>query len=256
MLPKIPRRLLRAISRRLRTRKEQLRDAPLITMLEKGAKHCRDKSVQVIFEIGANHGQDAELMREYYDVPAKNVFVFEPHPDLADEIARHYPAFNLFRCALSDKPGRSTFNITPVAGRNDGVSTLGERLLVKGDENFRQVDVEVDTLDRVMERLPQVERIDLMKIDVEGFTYEVLQGAKRTLAEKVVVLQLESEVVEVFKGQKLYPEIAEQLRQLGFIETYKEQSVTQNDTVWVQERFWRKPEEFYASANRRQNSAA
>jgi hypothetical protein len=43
---------------------------------------------------------------------------------------------------------------------------------------------------------------------------------------------------------------------LGFIETYKEQSVTQNDTVWVQERFWRKPEEFYTSAKRRQNSAA
>ncbi len=247
MLSKVPRPLARAINARLRTRQEVLRDQKLIRMLEIGTKHCKPRAIEVIFEIGANHGQDAELLREYYDVRPEHVFVFEPHPELAAEISRRFPAFNLFRCALSDRAGRGTFNIAPVGSRNDGVSTLGERVLVKGDEAFRQVEVDIDTLDHVMEQLPYVSMIDLLKIDVEGFSLEVIDGAAHTLSERVAVLQLECEVVEVFKGQKLYPEVADRLRKLGFLETYKEQHVTQNDTVWVHERFWRKPEEFYTS---------
>ena len=247
VLSTVPRAVARAIVARLRTRQAVPRDHKLIRMLEIGTKYCTRRTIDVIFEIGANHGQDADLLREHYDVRPENMFLFEPHPELAAEIARRFPEVNLFRRALADQPGRSTFNITPAGGRNDGVSTLGDRVLVTGDEAFRQVDVDVDTLDRVMEQLPHVSMIDLLKIDVEGFAFEVIRGATRTLSERVAVLQLECEVVEVFRGQKLYPDVADELRKLGFIETYKEQHVTQNDTVWVHQRFWRTPDEFYSS---------
>ncbi|WP_421762843.1 FkbM family methyltransferase [Ekhidna sp.] len=237
-------KILAVIQRILFSKRERLANSPLIEMIEKSRKYS-DIDVNVIFEIGANHGQDAKKIQTFYRIEPSNIYLFEPHPILSKELKENYPLSQIFPIALSDKSGHANFNITKVGGRNDGVSTLGERLLVKGDENYQQLEVEVSTLDKVMEELSHVSSIDLIKIDVEGFTYEVLKGGENTFRNKVGCIQVESETVEVFKGQQLYPAISKLLISYGFVEMYKEQFVTQNDTVWIHKRHLLHPEKFY-----------
>jgi FkbM family methyltransferase len=67
--------------------------------------------------------------------------------------------------------------------------------------------VQVVTLDEFLlgpEAKLAVSQIDLLKIDVEGFEYEVLQGARRTIAEiKPHVIQIEFNLHQLFTGHTL-----------------------------------------------------
>ena len=53
-------------------------------------------------------------------------------------------------------------------------------------------DFNVTTLDKFMEENFKEDKIDLIKIDVEGFEYQVLSGAKKTLAKYNPVIIIES----------------------------------------------------------------
>jgi FkbM family methyltransferase len=225
------------------TKREKLESEHLISMLKKGLRFCPNK-IEIIFEIGANHGQDGKALQEYYRIQDENLYLFEPHPVLFEELKSKYPQNKIMGVALSDYVGDAVFNISEVDGSNDGVSTLGKRILLTGNEGMEKTVIEVSTLDEEMKRT-NIQKIDLIKLDVEGFSYDVIKGGEKTFREKVVALQVESEVVEVFRGQKLYQEVSVLLASYGFVETYKEQYVTQNDTVWVHEAYLQKANEFY-----------
>jgi len=235
--------IVKVLSRLLLSKHDRLGQNSLISMLEKSLKSTKI-NVNTLFEIGANHGQDAKKLSQFYGLKSKDVYLFEPHPYLVEELNKKTD-FNVFAVALSNTRGKQDFNITPINSKNDGVSTLGDRLLVKGNENYQSVSVEVNTLDNVVKDLTHLRNIDLVKIDVEGFTYEVLEGGRETFSNRVACVQLESETEEVFRGQKLYPEIYQLLKEFGFVEMYKEQHVTQNDTVWVHKRYLKSPLDFY-----------
>lgn len=56
---------------------------------------------------------------------------------------------------------------------------------------------------------------DFIKVDVQGFEYEVLQGAANSL-ENVCGVLLETEFEPLYKNQKLFPEIHALMRSKGF----------------------------------------
>ena len=77
--------------------------------------------------------------------------------------------------------------IRKALGRERGKTTMIKSLLsgthqLKGLKNpefpIQEVDVEMDTLDNIVKQL-NINRIDLLKIDVEGAELEVLKGAKK-----------------------------------------------------------------------------
>ena len=57
---------------------------------------------------------------------------------------------------------------------------------------------------------------EFLKIDTQGTTFEVLEGAERTLRERTVAICAEVEFFEMYRGQKLFPEIELFLRKRGF----------------------------------------
>lgn len=57
---------------------------------------------------------------------------------------------------------------------------------------------------------------EVIKLDVQGTEYEVLQGAKRTLKERTMVLLTEVEFFQVYQNQKLFTDIELLLRGYGF----------------------------------------
>ncbi|MCW3092510.1 MAG: methyltransferase FkbM family [Ferruginibacter sp.] len=132
-------------------------------------------------DIGANLGHI--LMEIVAAAPQGKHFAFEPIPDLYKSLKRRFAKnTTVYNFALSSKKGSATFNYYP--GR-PAVSGFRERNSQIGQEPVL-LSVQMEKLDDL---IPESLKIDLLKIDVEGAEYEVLQGAKNILKkDKPIVL--------------------------------------------------------------------
>jgi FkbM family methyltransferase len=84
--------------------------------------------------------------------------------------------------------------------------------LVPPAEVTKRVPLQTQRLDDV----PEVERIDLLKLDVQGSELAVLQGGRDKLAQAVAV-HTEVSFVTLYRGQPPFGEIDGELRWLGFM---------------------------------------
>jgi FkbM family methyltransferase len=82
-------------------------------------------------------------------------------------------------------------------------------------ETVREIPIETTPMDDAIRKhgLPTP---DFLKIDVQGLTYEVLEGAKRSLTEAVMGIQVEMEFSECYEGQKTFGAVHEMLNDAGF----------------------------------------
>ncbi len=133
------------------------------------------REIKTIFDVGANCGQTAAHVLEEF--PGAEVYSFEPveatFAHLAEFAARD-PRVKPFRLALGTARGRAMMSADPKSGENT---------LVRSSERVQwsaATEVPVDTVagfcaDR------GIARIDLLKIDTEGYEMEVLRGAEPML---------------------------------------------------------------------------
>ena len=131
----------------------------------------------VIADIGANIGLTSVIFSR--SSPAGSVYCFEPSPRTLDHLNATLLSNDASNCqvyplALSNRVGMMSFldNMTSASASHlTGTSqTLGGA----------NCEVETTTLDLFIEQ-HGISRLDLMKIDVEGFEMEVLEGAVRTI---------------------------------------------------------------------------
>ena len=190
-----------------------------------------------IFEIGANYGQDAEYLRRYFSLTPQVVFAFEPHPQIAPEIAKYY-SFNVHDFAVSNSDGQATFNIVDVNAPNEwntGISSL-RTSLYSGPER-RAITVKTRRMDSFIDE-QNIAELDFVKIDVEGVNYEVLEGFGERLA-LVKAIQVEGELKACWEGQHLFADIDALLRKHDFMMAHYTLSweSIQCDSLWVQRRY-------------------
>jgi FkbM family methyltransferase len=112
------------------------------------------------------------------------VFAFEPHPDVFEQLQENVDHWRADRSlatvlprqlALSNRAGLAQLSAPPDFRRNRGTASLGGS--APGGENY---EVECETLDSIF---PAPESLGLLKLDVEGHEFEVLEGATRLLEE-------------------------------------------------------------------------
>jgi FkbM family methyltransferase len=156
------------------------------------------KESKIIFDIGANTG--------IYSIVAKakntaaSVFAFEPQPNVHLALSKNN-AINKFdiKCesiALSSKSGRASFY-------NYGNNTFTERNTTAGslNPNWRRkdqetIEVQTETLANYCKE-KGVNKIDLMKIDVETHEYEVLKGYTNLIHSHKPYIILEIQSLEI-----------------------------------------------------------
>jgi FkbM family methyltransferase len=134
-----------------------------------------------IFDVGANRGQFVQLALRAVSGRAAMIHCFEPSHDAfaalrADAGTR--PDVRLNNVALGSAPGSGTlFSDTP----GSGLASLTRRRLEHHDVEFRFSEVvAIETLDDYC-ATQGVDRVDLLKLDVEGHELDVLRGAARML---------------------------------------------------------------------------
>lgn len=154
------------------------------------------KDGMVIFDIGANIGEFTVQALSFGG--NLEVHCFEPvgstYGQLRKRLSDPPPGSRLFlnRIGLSDRQGEASMK---VYGDCLGTNSLYERPTAVAAHpalaSWREMRIPLTTVDTyVNER--GVDHIDLMKIDVEGHEFKVLEGAKASLeARKVRCIQFE-----------------------------------------------------------------
>jgi FkbM family methyltransferase len=172
-------------------------------------------NVTTIYDIGANIGTWTQLAKAV--LPRAAVEAFEPLPQHCDAfVARcgDLPAATLHRIALGAENGSATMRVT---SSSDASSMLP--LARAGRDHFRLAEVEQTTVgmrrldDYVMDaNLPMP---DLIKLDVQGFELQVIEGAASTI-DHAQALIVEVAFVEVYAGQCSFADVCSTLAAKGF----------------------------------------
>ena len=158
--------------------------------------HCKVKNIKfkTILDIGAWCGTWSLAMQKY----AENIFCYEPnktHFACLEKNLAPFSNISLYNCAI---------------GNEEGFVKLTEETAT---QNTRVIQEKGDTKICTIDSL-NLDNIDLIKIDVEGFEMEVLKGATETIKNVQYIM------IELNNNTKRYGssnlEIEKYLPKLGF----------------------------------------
>lgn len=188
-------------------------------------KYC--VNVDTIFEVGSLNGEDSLLFKSNF--PEANVYTFEGLPDNYNEYLENFKQLNSFNKVIFNYDGETIFYKKNI----NGIHGVFDRGTMYGTETLT---LECNRLDTVCSGL-NVDHIDMIKIDVEGATYEVLEGMGHLL-DTVRIMHIETEDYQFFKGQKLDNDVTALLSDRGFTLIKKtscliSDSGYQFDSIWV-----------------------
>lgn len=143
--------------------------------------YLKDKESPVVFDVGANAGLYSR------DVVAINssatVFAFEPHPGTFERLRSNTEAhgnIHAFNCAAGDRPGLLTLYDRPTECGTPHASIFREVIEDIHKVQSSHYEVKSITLDAFIEE-QRVRRVDLLKIDTEGYELNVLKGGVKAI---------------------------------------------------------------------------
>jgi FkbM family methyltransferase len=150
----------------------------------------------VCVDIGVNEGQLLDAM--YKHCSSGKIYGFEPIPELYNYLSKKYSSsrVHLQQMVLSDTEEEVSFFYFP--GKT-GVSGMDKRATLLKEIPSQELHYKAQLLDTI---LAGINRIDLMKIDVEGAELKVLKGARETITrcKPVVIFECGYGGLEFFNG--------------------------------------------------------
>jgi FkbM family methyltransferase len=140
----------------------------------------------VVFDGGAHVGNYTQMVLDAR--PGATIHTFEPAPDSYEALIERFPSgVTLHNCGLSDREGEGTFYADEAQSQSASILPQ-ERQHFENHGGFHPVGtVKLRTIDAVCSEYG-IERIDLLKLDVEGAELAALRGARRMLEERRIGL--------------------------------------------------------------------
>jgi FkbM family methyltransferase len=178
------------------------------------------KPPRLIFDVGAHHGETASHYAQAF--PDAIIHSFEPSPEsfaaLVSHVA-HLPNVKPVNLALGDTIGERTLHLNQFSPTNSllkNASELMDDSTAQLMKPVAELAISVRTVDDYC-RSEEIEFIDLLKMDVQGFELHVLRGAQASLAaEKVAMLYLEICFEHLYEGQASFSRVYDCLIESGF----------------------------------------
>ena len=161
--------------------------------------------INLSLDIGANVGNYTKLILQETN---SKVISFEPLPDAYRELENLKKDFSerleIFNIAISNENKKQDLHFSNEKSEKASLMKHLEKLSFIGKANKNKISVEVKKLDDLKNILKN-QIIDFIKIDTEGYEFEVLDGAKYLLKEhKPKFIQIEFNWHQLLKGQTLY----------------------------------------------------
>lgn len=174
---------------------------------------------ETVFDIGANIGQFAKELRSVGF--AGKIISFDPLTTAHAQLSKSAQSDSKWlvhpRVAVGDQDGEIEINI---AGNSVSSSVLpmldAHSSAAVGSAYVASERTPLVRLDSVANQYLSDDSRPFIKIDTQGFEWQVLDGAADTLERAQGVL-LELSLVPLYDGQRLWREIIDRMEQHGFI---------------------------------------
>ncbi len=177
--------------------------------------------IACVFDVGANVGQTAARFVSAF--PRATIYSFEPDPHSFAELralAGTTGRIEAINAAVGDADGSATFFVNAFRQTNSLLKTApgaSQYLLDPGGLALQsEARVPLLTIDRFCADRG-IDRIDVLKLDVQGYEIRALDGARGMLTRLAVpLIYLEVCLVRIYEDQPLFPDIYRYLFDRGY----------------------------------------
>jgi FkbM family methyltransferase len=175
--------------------------------------------IDLVFDIGANEGQFAMELRE--GGYKSRIISFEPLEKPFDKLSvlsRNDSAWSVHpRCAVGDILGAIDINISENSVSSSILPMLTSHIKAAPQSSYIGHErVPLITVDSVAKGYLREARAPLLKIDTQGYEWQVLDGAMTSLPNIKGVL-IELSLLPLYEGQRLWMDYVERLEGAGFV---------------------------------------
>ena len=188
----------------------------------------------IFFDVGAHKGESINFFSKNFII--KKIYSFEASPINFEKLESATKKYNkrfeksniiIENLALgsqntnillkqSDESSSSTFNDI---NYESSYFKKKQQLLKSKNKFFTEIDVKMITLDNYVSQ-KEIQKIDFLKIDTEGYEYEVLLGMKDTI-KKVQLIMFEHHYDNMIKKGYTFTDINKLLIKNHFKKIYK-----------------------------------
>ena len=140
--------------------------------------------IDVFFDVGANDG--ATIRHAQSRLGNCRIFAFEPHPQTFSNLKNNFRGVEnveLVNLAVGSEIATKTMFEYDMSVLNSLLPNA--QFAVRFDKKAREIKVDCTTLDNFCSDR-DIHQIDVLKIDTEGFDFEVLKGARSMLSRRAI----------------------------------------------------------------------
>lgn len=156
----------------------------VLKLVKKRISQCNKQSV--LFDVGANIGNYSKLLNDQFNRHNVKIYAFEPSRGTFDTLKENISLFTKVECMNLGFGNKEEDLELFKSNEGSDLASLYDRGITDTIEI-----VKITTIDTFCKK-NQIEKIDFLKIDIEGNEYKCLQGAKDLLSKrKIKFIQFE-----------------------------------------------------------------
>ncbi|CAM1345189.1 FkbM family methyltransferase [Tenacibaculum amylolyticum] len=173
--------------------------------------------INKILDVGANAGQYAS---QVFELGFKGTIIsFEPLSEVYNVLegkAAKNDSWKTYNHALGSAKEEVEINVSQNTFSSSILDILPSHVnSAPASKYIKKEKISVEKLDDVFEKFYKEQDNILLKIDVQGFEKQVLEGAIKSL-DNIKGIQVEMSVEELYKGEMLFNEMVNYLHSFGF----------------------------------------